>query len=705
MGGHEGLRMVAGVAAAAATLLMGAEAASAATTYTVSGNGDGLAACSGTVCPTLRSAVVAAASTPPATISLGAGTYQLTATALTVASPTVSSGYALTIAGAGPGQTVIEQTGPDRVIDVTGGGPYLFSGVEVTGGHLVAANATSIGADANGAEGGGIYNATSRVDLNNVSITGNTAIGGNGANGSGSTHAGYGGYAYGGGFFDAVPSGSITNSTISGNVATGGNGGSNASGTGAEGAEAYGAGLYAGDITITGSTISHNTATGGNAGSSSNVTGQSGGDSEGGGIGSYDISVATLVNDTITANTALPGLGGAGTTAGSMGYTSGGGIGAEIYDQLGLFNDTITANTATGAYGTGGNLADTYGGSGETIEMMDTVIAGGTATFDSNCGLRPSGFGASYVDLGHNLEDDQPAGSAKPQCEPAGALPTDMIGVAPKLAPLAANGGTTDTELPQAGSPLIRAGGACQYLNASSVLVALTTDQRGMARGSACDVGAVQTQAVTGAAAPQITGSATVGGTLNCNLPSSGFGGDGLSYTYSWLRGGQPISGATNATYAPVAGDAGMSISCSVTATGIVGSPVTTTSAAEPIPAAVVTKPQTSKPQTSKPTIKVTARKLKYSRGHAPIKLRCAGGTSKCSGTITLWSVNSKGKHQKRLVKSTRYTVASGKTKTVKLTLAAATKQLLRKGHGKFKASLQVKQVSGKAVTARVTVT
>ena len=76
-----------------------------------------------------------------------------------------------------------------------------------------------------------------------------------------------------------------------------------------------------------------------------------------------------------------------------------------------------------------------------------------------------------------------------------------------------------------------------------------------------------------------------------------------------------------------------------------------------------------------------------------------------CSGTITLWSVNAKGKHQKRLVKSARYTVASGKTKTVKLKLAAATKQLLRKGHEKFRASLQVKQASGKTVTVRVTVT
>jgi len=703
MGGRAVLGAVAWLTAAA-ILLTGVEAASAATRYTVSGNGDGPAVCSNTVCPTLRSAVAAAEATPPATISLGAGTYQLTGSALTVASSTVSSGYALTIDGAGPGQTVIKQTGPARVIDITGGGPYLFSGIEVTGGHLVAANATSIGADANGAEGGGIYNDTSQVDLNNVSITGNSVIGGNGANGSGGTAAGYGGYAYGGGFFDAVPSGTIVNSTISGNVATAGNGGSNATGTGGGGAAAYGAGLYAGDITITGSTISGNTATGGNAGNSSGVTGQSGGDSEGGGIGSYDISVATLVNDTITENTAAAGPGGAGTTTGSAGYASGGGIGAEIYDRLGLFSDTITGNSATGPHGTGGNLADTSGGNNETIEMMDTVISGGTAAFNSDCQLLPSGFNASYQDLGHNLEDDQPVGSAKPQCAPAGALPSDMIGVAPKLAALASNGGPTQTELPMPGSQLLRAGGACQYFNSSFVLVALMSDQRGMPRGSACDVGAVQTQAVAGSAGPQITGSATVGGTLSCNVPSGAFTGDGLAYTYSWLRGGQQIPGANSATYVPVSGDAGTSLSCSVTATGIVGSPVNATSAAELIPAAVVTKQQTVKP-TPKATIRVTARKLKYSRGHAPIKLRCAGGATKCSGTITLWSVNAKGTHQKRLVRSARYTVGSGKTKTLKLKLAVATKQLLRKGHGKFKASLQVKPASGKTVTVRVTVT
>ena len=62
----------------------------------------------------------------------------------------------------------------------------------------------------------------------------------------------------------------------------------------------------------------------------------------------------------------------------------------------------------------------------------------------------------------------------------------------PDLAPLAGNGGPTQTRLPQTGSPLIDGVpvASCQADGATGV----TTDQRGVTRpqGTGCDIGAVE---------------------------------------------------------------------------------------------------------------------------------------------------------------------------------------------------------------------
>ena len=69
------------------------------------------------------------------------------------------------------------------------------------------------------------------------------------------------------------------------------------------------------------------------------------------------------------------------------------------------------------------------------------------------------------------------------------AEPTDMTAADPQLAPLAANGGPTPTQVPADGSPAIDHGG-------TPATGCPATDQRGVSRpqGPACDIGAVELQ-------------------------------------------------------------------------------------------------------------------------------------------------------------------------------------------------------------------
>ena len=96
---------------------------------------------------------------------------------------------------------------------------------------------------------------------------------------------------------------------------------------------------------------------------------------------------------------------------------------------------------------------------------------------------------ARCVSNGFNLEDDAAA-----SCGFSTASGDLALGTAPNLGALADNGGPTETQLPQPGSPLIDSvpAASCQADGAAGV----TTDQRGVARpqGAACDTAAVEVQ-------------------------------------------------------------------------------------------------------------------------------------------------------------------------------------------------------------------
>ena len=106
--------------------------------------------------------------------------------------------------------------------------------------------------------------------------------------------------------------------------------------------------------------------------------------------------------------------------------------------------------------------------------------------------------------------------------------------------------------------------------------------------------------------APTISGTAQVGETLTAD--TSGIAdADGLSnvqYDYQWLADDSDITGATNATYTPVAADEGKAVKVRVSFTDDGGNAESLTSAATDV---VEAAPTTNSPATGAPTISGTA--------------------------------------------------------------------------------------------------
>jgi CSLREA domain-containing protein len=190
-----------------------------------------------------------------------------------------------------------------------------------------------------------------------------------------------------------------------------------------------------------------------------------------------------LINSTITANTLLPlpnqsyaqqpkllaALGDELT-----GY--GGGIDHRGGADLVIVNSTITGNHAIKAGG-GLNSGQAYAAvSDQTsiarVRLLNTIIANNSSSSGpANCNVQDM----IIQSAGHNLDSDGSCFLTAP-----GDLPRHN----PLLAPLANNGGPTDTQALLTGSPAIGAGaadGCPQY------------DQRGVTRPQgACDIGAYQ---------------------------------------------------------------------------------------------------------------------------------------------------------------------------------------------------------------------
>jgi hypothetical protein len=156
------------------------------------------------------------------------------------------------------------------------------------------------------AYGGGLYVGAGTVGLSNVTISGNLAQGGAGGAASYGpsvisppARGTNGGSGYGGGLYVSAGSVSVTNVSISSNTAQGGNGAA-----GANGGSGFGGGLDAagGTISLVHDTVTNNVAVGGQGGKG--VGGKNGfpsgtaGTAAGGGL--YISSLASLTLDAFT---------------------------------------------------------------------------------------------------------------------------------------------------------------------------------------------------------------------------------------------------------------------------------------------------------------------------------------------------------------------------------------------------------------------
>jgi hypothetical protein len=307
-------------------------------------------------------------------------------------------------------------------------------------------------------DGAGIlFASTGSLTLTNATISGNTSTNEAGGGGGISTKSG---------------SITLTNSTITGNHS--GN------------SYAYGGGIYSssGAITLTDSSVSQN---------------QSG---YGGGLFSRSGAI-TLTNSTISGNEATYGVGGGistgsgaitltnSTLSGNRSSWRGGGIDSHS-GAITLANSTISDNT------TGSAFTRSYGAvfsSEGAISIVNSIVAGNWERIHSTQPTGGGGFpSVSIVQTSRNPSDlvffEGISGSLQVSRSLIGKnigarLNEDnLIDVDPLLAPLADNGGPTQTMLPHPESPVINAG----------VSTGHTTDQRGLARLGAPDIGAVEFQ-------------------------------------------------------------------------------------------------------------------------------------------------------------------------------------------------------------------
>ena len=417
-----------------------------------------------------------------------------------------------------------------------------------------------------GGSGGGIFSTAGTLNITSSVIAGNAAgrggTGGDGGDagdgGTGTTNGGAGGDSQGtdgffGGFGGGISQSStalvLTDSTVrdnaagdggdGGNGGAGGNGGVGTSGNGAGGSSIGGGGSNAGvnggidsfdgSITISRSTISGNRAgdggDGGDGGSGGidTVTPALAGNSQGGngafgastgGIGASNAS-GSLINVTIAENSAgAGGTGGAGGvgpkfSAGGSGQPGGSraGLNAGPSSSFALTHSTIALNEV-GAGGAGGAQ-----GTGATPTPGTTAAAGAVGGFVSD-GAIPTSNNIFATNQGVNCGGSGFSGSNTKNLEfPDNNTCPGTLNGNPLLGPLVDNGGATFTMMLGAGSDALNqvgsSGDNCQAL-----------DQRKVTRpkGAGCDVGALELSppsVVTGAASAVTATSAKIAGTIN----------------------------------------------------------------------------------------------------------------------------------------------------------------------------------------------
>ena len=293
------------------------------------------------------------------------GTYSITLSNLnsyvlddtTGSLPEIAPGVSLTINGDGATIARSSTSSVFRLFDVAASGSLTLQNLTLTGG-LALGNGTA-------AEGGAIYS-DGRLNLIDVTVQGNEALGSPGANGTANGSPGTN--AFGGGLYVAGGTVTMSGDVISGNTAVGGRGGNAGTGSlGGTGGEGYGGGLEVAGGTLASSddTFTGNTVIGGAGGSggggSTGGQGGAGGAGHGGGV-EVTGGAVVLSKDMFTSNQALGGNGGNnGYGDASLNVPPNGGTGGAAYGggleanssitSLILTNNTLSGNSADGGIG------------------------------------------------------------------------------------------------------------------------------------------------------------------------------------------------------------------------------------------------------------------------------------------------------------------------------------------------------------------
>jgi CSLREA domain-containing protein len=374
------------------------------------------------------------------------------------------------------------------------------------GGTATIRNSTISGNTTSG-HGGGISNSGTLIMSQNV-IADNTAssLGGGISNrGSltldnstvgGNTTRGSGGGIYSTGMLTAA------DSVIQGNVAenvSGGGGINNADGTisldrtsvsGNRAPNGQGGGIYSnyGTITLVAASMVGNSSSNNHEGGAIFHRGDSddvllisnsiiASNTSGAGAGVFnDYAATTLIDNTlISANRARSAGGGIRTSGGSLtlqnstvsenttedSFGGGGGISVGLGATATLIHSDVVHNTTAGGQGGGGILHGT-GSTGATINLTSSLVADNAAPGGSR-----QDVSGTIESQGFNLIED-PSGLTI-----VGLATGNIIGVDPKIGPLADNGGPTPTHALLPNSPAIDSAGLTNTP---------PTDQRGFGR-------------------------------------------------------------------------------------------------------------------------------------------------------------------------------------------------------------------------------
>ncbi len=351
--------------------------------------------------------------------------------------------------------------------------------------------------------GGAIYNSAGNLTLTGVTASGNqsgldggaieslygTLTDTNGGYSSNTSSNGDGGAVN----LDVSGSASFAGTSVSGNSAQGAGGGIAVAGTGNLGTSAgasirsnsasSGGGISfqgSGVLTIADSTFASNTA-----GSGNNGTGY------GGGGLFMNAGSGAIDRSTFTANTSTSGGGDNGGCGNSSNGCGGGAINYQSASTLTLTNDTIENNVSSKGAGV---LVD-----GGTVTLMNVTVATNQGTTGAGLlrqagTLRLTNTIVAYSYSGSNCSGTITSGGNNLDSGTTCGFGTgNLVNVDPYLAPLASNGGLTQTRALYSDSPAI---------NAGTPTGAPSIDQRSVTRDALPDIGAYEFNGGTGSHTP-----------------------------------------------------------------------------------------------------------------------------------------------------------------------------------------------------------